>query len=377
MSHARAHPRTSLRRRERGAGIIETMVGILIGMVVLLAVYNVLAFAEGYKRTAVGVSDAQVTGQFAQFVLARELASAGNGVASALEDLATCNNDWRLKPIPVLITDGGAPNTPDSLITLYSNARRVVSPVLFSAAAPIGSTSFQIQSPNGFFDQDWVVATDRVNVCVLRQLNGPPVAFSSNPGSQGRVTVPFAGATTVAFPSGSSRLVNLGQINRTQYTINTTTSGKQRQLYSQDVNIGVVAQPVVPIAQNVMLLKAQYGIDTNGDLSVDCWTNADNSNTCGDGVDYSAGAIGNNATTAATIRRIKAVRIAVVVRSDEPDLKDPALLGQSAFLFNCSANTNAGCPGRIAIDSTTMLDGYRYRIYETTVPLRNMLWNQT
>lgn len=373
----RVHRRLPFRHRQRGAGIIETMVGILIGMVVLLAVYNVLAFAEGYKRTAVGVSDAQVTGQFAQFVLARELASAGNGVASALEDLATCNNDWRLKPIPVLITDGGAPNTPDSFITLYSNARRVVSPVLFSAAAPIGSTSFQIQSPNGFFNQDWVVATDRVNNCTLRQLNGSPVAFSANPGSQGRVTVPFAGVTTVAFPAGSSRLVNLGQINRTQYTVDTGTVGKTRQLYSQDVNIGVVAQPVVPIAQNVMLLKAQYGIDTNGDLSVDCWTAADNSNTCGDGVDYSAAAIGNNATTAATIRRIKAVRIAVVIRSDEPDLKDAALIGQSAFLFNCSVNTNAGCPGRIAIDNTTMQDGFRYRIYETTVPLRNMLWNQT
>ena len=369
-----ARPRSV--RLQRGAGIIETMVGILIGMVVLLAVYNVLAFAEGYKRTTVGVSDAQVTGQFAQFVLAREISSAGNGIASALEDLATCNNDWRLKPIPVLITDGGAANTPDSLITFYSNARRVVSPVLFSAAAPIGSTAFEIQSPNGYFEQDWVVATDRVNNCTLRRLTGPPVPFSSNPGSQGRVTVPFAGATTVAFPAGSSRLVNLGQVNRTQYTVNTGTAGKQRQLYSQDVNIGVVAQPVVPIAQNVMLLKAQYGIDTNGDLSVDCWTSADNSNACGDGIDYSAGAIGSNATTAATIRRIKAVRIAIVVRSDEPDLRDPALVGQTAILFNCSVNTNVGCPGRIAIDNTTLQDNYRYRIYETTVPLRNTLWNQ-
>jgi type IV pilus assembly protein PilW len=298
-------------------------------------------------------------------------------VASAIDDLATCNNDWRLKPIPVLITDGGNPNTPDSMITYYSNARRVVSPVLFSAAAPVGSTTFEIQSPNGFFNQDWVVATDRVSNCTLRQLNGSPVAFSANPGSQGRVTVPFAGVTTMAFPAGSSRLVNLGQINRTQYTVNTATAGKTRQLYSQDVNIGLAAQPVVPIAQNVMLLKAQYGIDVNGDLAVDCWTSADNSNTCADGVDYSAGAIGNNATTAATIRRIKAVRIAVVVRSDEPDPKDAALTGQTAFLFNCSVNTNAGCPGRIAIDNATLQDGYRYRIYETTVPLRNMLWNQT
>ena len=36
--------------RQRGAGIIETMVGILIGLVVVLAVYQVFASAEGYKR---------------------------------------------------------------------------------------------------------------------------------------------------------------------------------------------------------------------------------------------------------------------------------------------------------------------------------------
>ena len=169
----------------------------------------------------------------------------------------------------------------------------------------------------------------------------------------------------------------MGLINRTQYTVDTVTAGKQRQLYSQNVNIGVGVQPVVPIAQNVMLLKAQYGIDTDGDLDVDCWTPADNSNACGDGFDYSVATIGSAGTVAATIRRIKAVRFAIVVRSDEPDLKDTALIGQSGFLFNCSVNTNAGCPGRIAIDNTTMQDGYRYRIYETTIPLRNMLWNQT
>ena len=48
------------------------MVGVLIGMIVVAVVYNVLVMAEGYKRSTIGVADAQVTGQLAQFVVGRE-----------------------------------------------------------------------------------------------------------------------------------------------------------------------------------------------------------------------------------------------------------------------------------------------------------------
>jgi hypothetical protein len=43
-------------------------------------------------------------------------------------------------------------------------------------------------------------------------------------------------------------------------------------------------------------------------------------------------------------------------------------------LFNCSTN-NAACQGRIVLDNTVLADNYRYRTYETVVPLRNAIWN--
>ncbi len=73
--------------RQLGAGLIETMVGILIGLVVVLVVYNTLVVAEGYKRSTIGISDAQITGQLAQFVLNRELSNAGNGVRAGTAEL--------------------------------------------------------------------------------------------------------------------------------------------------------------------------------------------------------------------------------------------------------------------------------------------------
>ena len=64
------------------------MIGILIGMIVVLVIYNVFALAEGYKRTTVGAADAQTTGLYAQFVLSREISNSGNGLSGAGGNLA-------------------------------------------------------------------------------------------------------------------------------------------------------------------------------------------------------------------------------------------------------------------------------------------------
>jgi len=100
------------RATQKGAGIVETMIGILIGMIVILVIYNVFALSEGYKRAAVGAADAQTTGLYAQFVLAREIHNAGNGVldsgiASVVTDLVQCGNAqaaWNIPspPFPAL-----------------------------------------------------------------------------------------------------------------------------------------------------------------------------------------------------------------------------------------------------------------------------------
>ncbi len=155
----------------------------------------------------------------------------------------------------------------------------------------------------------------------------------------------------------------------------------------------------VPIAQNVVLLKAQYGVDTDANGIIDCWTPADAS-TCGD---FSPAAV--RGFTLAQINRILAVRIGVVVRSDEPDLRaltDPgnadlqaearalkAATRPPVVLFNCSTN-NAACQNRVVVPAAAgapvgssscgaavICDYWRYRTYETIVPLRNSIFAAT
>jgi hypothetical protein len=156
---------------------------------------------------------------------------------------------------------------------------------------------------------------------------------------------------------------------------------------------------VNPIAQNIVLMKVQYGVDNTADGIVDCWTPADNSTPCGD---YSAATM--RVAPPATLNRVLAVRIGVVVRGDEPDLKlltDPTnqdLKDQArgilsatrppVVLFNCTTNTNAACQSRVVVPMggaggaatcapAVICDYWRYRVYETVIPLKNAIYSAT
>ncbi len=177
-----------------------------------------------------------------------------------------------------------------------------------------------------------------------------------------------------------------------------------------------------PIAQNVVFMKVQYGIDTsaknpNGtfDGSVDCWTpprlptseTAPSADSTGRPIPSSRQATAAAARRRADfLNRIVAVRIGLVVRSDEPDLRNPALYvpssttpdgvtgtRQATYLFNCATNTDAGCQNRVLVpagavsamgksdcataSASILCDGWRYRTYEAIVPLRNTIFNAT
>jgi len=121
-----------------------------------------------------------------------------------------------------------------------------------------------------------------------------------------------------------------------------------------------------PIASNIVNFKIQYGIDNNGDGRLDTWVPA-------------TGAWAPAALMAATvpvINSIKAVRIGIIVQSEQFD-RD---VGDFDWvLFNCEDPIAANCPGRLAGTigaSTSPAGNWRYRIYETVVPLRNNLWNR-
>ena len=393
-----------LHSRQRGMGIVEVMVGILIGMIVVVAIYNVFAVAEGYKRTAVGAADAQTTGLFAQFILAREISNAGNALSGDGSELSTCtvpDPKWPMpaapafgaagakpiRPIPVMIQDGGAATTSDALIVTYSTAPRVISPALFiDVPMAAAGDPFYVQSPNGFRVNDWVIALDNNitgaggNCELVRVLSVTP-GDSKGDVTTGIVKITYTPNTAALYKPGSasegSKLLNLGQANPAvpagaPLAVRTLFDIANGQLRTTDL---LAAAPTAnPIAQNVVLMKAQYGVDCLGN-GVVSWTTATASNICGDGRNYTPDDfVPPTLWDAPNLARIRAIRIGIVVRSDEPDLKDPTLVGQTAVLFDCSTH-NAACQGRTTLNNTILADGFRHRFYETIVPMRNAIYN--
>jgi len=386
-------PRRS-RAVQRGFGLIEIMVGVVIGLIAVLVIYQVYAVAEGFKRNTTAAGEAQQNGLFSAFVLGMEIGNGGAGIATAAQDLASCPDPGgampqrfaqSFRPIPVLITDGGASATSDSFVVNYSMATTLANSALFTGNAAPGAT-FPVQSPGGFHIDDLVVGISAPTA------PGSPCASSrvtavSVPDANGIVTItqtPLFPAGGIAF-SGSSVLLNMGPCNRAQkirYSVNNGVLYSTPLLDTSGANCGNLANPLVgnPLASNILVMKVEYGIDSDLDPKrlLDTWVQA-------------SAAPWDPATLlpapVTTINQIKAVRIGIIVQSDQFDKNLAGFTGgdyvngdYNWVLFDCSAANKANCPGRLtgSVPATVSPAGnWRFRKYETVIPLRNEIWNKS
>lgn len=110
-----------------------------------------------------------------------------------------------------------------------------------------------------------------------------------------------------------------------------------------------------PIADEIALLKAEYGTDANGDGVVD--------NT-----EWSVAA-------PASPLQVLAVRVAVVARSAQPE-KPPAgsTVCNTTTVFPTWAGGTLDLSGNRGLGTGDDWKCYRYKVFQTTVPLRNVIW---
>ena len=338
-----------------GASLIDVLAGLAIGLVVLVIVHQTFVAFESVRRNAQGAADAQSSGMFALATLASHIGNAGFGIAAAANALESCpaaDIATTLRPIAVLITDGGSPDRPDSIVVRQSLSASPAMPAAFAIAAPAGS-SFRVESPDAFQAGDRIAATSRAGACATAQVTS--------------VAGPVAGVVDIAhsavaadFPLGSV-LLNLGPAGLAVATRYDVVSNALR---SADISNG---DAPVPLASNLVNLKLQYGVDSDGDGTLDTWASAVTGGTWSPATLLGA--------PRSTLARIKAVRIGIVVRSAEPDR---ALTGAHHWvLFDCDAADKSACPGRLeGTIPGSPAGGYRYRSYEAIVPLRNVIWNR-
>ena len=347
---------------QRGFGLIEIMVGILISLLMVLIIYQVYEVSEGQKRTITSASDAQQNAAYGLFLIGQDLMGAGQVFSASAAALSGCA---MLRPIPAVIAAGATDNDPDTVTILYGGSSSLSTPAPLLNNASVGTTppgAYVVAGPLGFSPNDVIVAVQGTS-CTLSIVGATGISVAA---STGITTITHALAATpgndtaATYGAVAASLINLGQaagpgeaarFGQTVYTVDPGTNTLRTQ------NLLPTVQPVTPVVSNVVNLKAQFGLDTDNDGTVDAWQPATGA--------WSATNL--PLQPPATWQQIRAVRVAIVTRSPqyEIDAVTPGPIGMFCSTLPCAAEMTLASDDR----------HYRYTVLETTIPVRNALWN--
>jgi len=367
-------PHQDIKHHQSGFSLVEIMVGIGIGLVASLVILQVFTVFEGQKRSATSGSDAETNGGIGLFSIERDVRMAGYGfsVPAALGCVINSSYSGTSQPAlsltPVTITNG-ANGLPDTIKILYSSKGNWSVPARITVDHPPTADNFFLNTTLGIAVDDLMIAFEPGKDCTLLQVTGIP---NGNVQIHHQNTSPWdpPGGQNIFPASGygpGAMLFNLGALINRTYSLDAFSN-----LLLSDFSSPTNTSDEQSLTPNIVNLQAQYGFDTRvspSDARVDTWSDAmidaDGSGVVGDSGD---------------VARIYAVRVAVVARSAL--LEKPKSDGTCDITTSTSANKPTWSGG--AIDVSKNPDGaananwqcYRYKVFETVVPLRNLIWRE-
>ena len=366
---------------QRGFTLIELMVGLVLGLLTLLVITQVLLFAEGKRRTLTMGSDAQVNGALALYAIQRDIQMAGYGAVASPDalgcpvkgqyDVGGSSVGFTLAPVVIGVGVDGAP---DTVKVLQGQTPGVSVPMLLTENHLQGSAFFIVKSSFGVTAGDLMIAVpplqSETNWCTLFNVTndagniltaiGPtrvPIGIGIGIGGKWNqvAAVPAGGY------AAGSYLLNMGSLISRTYAINDLYNLTLGELSPIDGT--VQTQELYP---QIVSLKAMYGKDTDADSAVDTYDTT-------------------TPATSADWQKVLSIRIAVVARSNQYEKNEVTAtaplwnvgdLGAASAVTgftNCSDATTRCLP--IKVSQVADWKHYRYKVYDTVVPLRNVLWN--
>jgi type IV pilus assembly protein PilW len=375
--------------RQSGMSLIELLIGILIGLVATLAISNLFSGFEARKRMISGGADAQSSGVLALYYLQRDAQNAGFGLPmynSSDPSPMLCPIDTSINQAgvvinlsPVVIVDGG--NGQDIVRIQYGTPAgggaslratgTMIAPTLDGRLIGCQVNDVVLfhqtsSNPNCSLARIQSLRADRT-IDTLVELNTAP--------TQNPVSI-LNGADWVRFSC-------LGVWNEYEYTVN-----QSLELTRTGGTPGALPFPssvAVPVASDIVALQAQYGVsDTLDPVSasnsssssssassaaaflnrVDLWTDA--TGTFGPGM------------ILRDRNRIRAIRVAVVARdgSLQKNVVSQACTGAAQGISRVCIWKGDATPANVNLSHIPNWQRYRYRTFEVTIPLRNIIWNR-
>jgi type IV pilus assembly protein PilW len=402
--HAMRHTHNPSRSRHGGMTMIELLVAMIIGVGVVLAVSTLLVAGENHKRTTTSTNDADQAGAYTFHALDKALRGAGSAIVESTlaypsgAGLLGCRLNAasilpsqtafpapfataflggapsNLRVAPVLIGKNQSDSTASDVIVVMSGSG--ASGGMSRAIAGAGSsTSLVLQGTTGIFANDLVlVSQPTVTDCMIEEVNnvsGATLNVSGTPyynAATAATTLAALSSSTAAFvtPLGNLGTVANPAVNNVQFTL--FGVGTNYTLYSYDLLqyqylvLGSGTKTSEAITDGVVQMNAIYGIQgtTPGVLST--WADPGAS-----GYD-----INTVMTNPAIQESIIAVRVALVVRGEyyDKNVVSPASVTIFSGYTNAAGNSLQQTVNLAAIPGG---QNYRYRVFEFTVPLRNLL----
>src|SRR5690349_20879149 len=308
---ARSAGSSVMRIREQGMSLVELMVGILVGLLVVMAATGSLSFFESQRTTSLSGNAAMNSGMMGGYLLQRDLRNAGVGLLNATQLACTQLNLYysgatradKGEVAPVHITDNGA--GADSISIFFADSVLGSAPVTLTRGLTSAGENLHVSSASGIQAGDVVLiagnaATDPCSVAQVSTIV---------PGATDVDLTRSASTWNPASPSAAFSQAPLysagGVVMRTGNNItwrNYSAAGGAH--HPTDLLTGTQAQ----LATNLVTLQAQYGVTDGITNIVRRWVDAT--------AEWQH-------PTADLIARIRAVRFSVVVRSARKEiLKD-------------------------------------------------------
>lgn len=370
-----------------GFSLVDIMVGMVVGLLTMLIIMQSYSAFEGQKRTSTSGMEAQENGLIALHALETDIRQAGYGLTTngflactginTYNSTATPTTPPTASLAPIQITDGGTGS--DTLTAVYSTSAIGGIPARIVVAMPDSSAVITANTGNGFNVGDMLlVATpgsglpcSRVVATQIQpQANG--VNFIHNSGLS--IYNPPGGSNI--FPPGGygtspqSVVFNMGSMVQNQYQVlcsSLTVTNLATTVSNPACTDQSTFTNTTPLASNIVSIQAQYGIAPTGSQSVNCWVNATNGGNACDANNWAV-------PVAADMARIKAIRVAVVARSSLMERPPTAGGVCTATPGTAAPNYPQWAGGAIDVTGIPSWQCYRYKVYQTTIPLRNILW---
>lgn len=363
-----------MKRGFQGFSLVEILVAMIISLLGILIIFQVFEVSEGIKRTSTGGGDAQQNGLLALVAMERDARSSGFGInypsllGCAVQGSESGRNiDFTLTAVEIADEVSAAG---DSITFAYGNSDLLLSPPKLLTAVATNAPFVKVDNRYGFNVNDLIIVGQTGKTCSLAQASTLPTVVGQK--------------DQVGRGAGNYNLANLSD----NYDAWNNTAQSGGRLYSIGANPAVMVYSIAAatrqlmvrnvmtsgtaeaLADGIVQLQAQYGKDTTvvADGSVDAW-------------DTTA------PTDADGWSRVLALRMAVVARSalaEKPgtdglcrDINDPT---DPIKPLTDPTKRLKWAGGSLDVTYLTTADTdwtcHRYGVFETLVPLRNLIWTQ-